>query len=116
MELWLVDLQAAAPALEALERQIPRLSADDRTRAGRLHDSGERRQRLAAYIALRIVIERIGGVEVRQRAFLRSPGERPHLGEAAPTFSLSHSGGLALLGVALIIAIWDRLRRFPYCF
>ena len=61
MELWLVDLQAAAPALEALERQIPRLSADDRTRAGRLHDRGERRQRLAAYIALRIAIERIGG-------------------------------------------------------
>jgi 4'-phosphopantetheinyl transferase len=100
MELWLVDLQAGAPALEALERQVPRLSADDRTRAGRLHDSGERRQRLAAYIALRIAIERIGGAQMRQQAFMRFPGGRPHLGEAAPSFSLSHSGGWALLGVA----------------
>ena len=100
MELWLVDLQAAAPALEGLERQTPRLSADDRTRAGRLHDRAERRQRLAAYIALRIVIERMGGAQVRQLPFTRAAGGRPHLGEAAPSFSLSHSGGWALLGVS----------------
>ena len=72
MELWLVDLQAAAPALEGLERQTPRLSADDRTRAGRLHDRGERRQRLAAYIALRIVIERMGGAQVRRPRLCRN--------------------------------------------
>ena len=100
MELWLVDLEAAAPALEALERQVPRLSGDDRTRAERLHNKSERRQRLAAYTALRIVIERIGGARVRQQAFMRSAGGRPHLGDAAPSFSLSHSGGMALLGVA----------------
>jgi len=100
MELWLVDLQAAAPALEALERQVPRLSGDDRTRARRLRDRSERQQRLAAYIALRILIERIGGAQLRQQAFMRSTGGRPHLGEAAPTFSLSHCAGLALLGVA----------------
>jgi 4'-phosphopantetheinyl transferase len=100
MELWLVDLAVAAPALEALERQVSRLSADDRTRAARLRDESERRQRLAAYIALRIIIERIGGAQVRQRAFLRSASGRPHLGEAAPSFSLSHSGGWALVGVA----------------
>src|SRR5262252_2906748 len=100
MELWLVDLEAAAPALEALERQVPRLSGDDRTRAQRLHDTRERRQRLAAYTALRILIERIGGAQVRQQAFMRSAGGRPHLGDAAPSFSLAHSGGMALLGVA----------------
>ncbi|MBO0742609.1 MAG: 4'-phosphopantetheinyl transferase superfamily protein, partial [Hyphomicrobiaceae bacterium] len=100
MELWLVDLQAAAPALEALERQSPRLSADDRARAARLQAGSERRQRLAAYIALRIIIERIGGARMHQQAFIRSATGRPHLGAAAPSFSLSHSGGLALLGVA----------------
>src|SRR5262245_20124025 len=100
MELWLVNLEAAAPALEALERQIPRLSADDRARAARLREGSERRQRLAAYIALRIIIERIGGARMRQQAFIRSATGRPHLGAAAPSFSLSHSGELALLGVA----------------
>jgi 4'-phosphopantetheinyl transferase len=100
MELWLVDLEAAAPALEALERQVPRLSGEDRARAERLHDSSERRQRLAAYTALRIVIERVAGAQVRQQAFMRSADGRPHLGEAAPSFSLSHSGAMALLGVA----------------
>jgi 4'-phosphopantetheinyl transferase len=100
MELWLVDLPAAVPALEALERQVPRLSADDRTRAARLREERERRQRLAAYIALRIIIERIGGAHVRQQAFMRTASGRPHLGEAAPSFSLSHSGRWALLGIA----------------
>src|SRR5256885_5042262 len=61
MELWLVDLEAAAPALEALEREVPRLSADDRDRAGRLADAHERRNRLAAYTALRVLLERVGG-------------------------------------------------------
>ena len=100
MELWLVDLQAAAPALEALEREVPRLSADDRARAARLSEPGERRLRLAAYMALRVALERVGGVEVRRQPFARAPGGKPHLGKAAPGFSLSHTGGLALLGVA----------------
>jgi 4'-phosphopantetheinyl transferase len=100
MELWLVDLPRAAPALEALERQVALLSADDRTRAARLRDRCEQRHRLAAYIALRIIIERTGGAQVRRQPFIRSAGGRPHLGEAAPSFSLSHTDGLALLGVA----------------
>jgi 4'-phosphopantetheinyl transferase len=100
MELWLVDLEAAASALEALERQAPRLSADDRARAQRLQEPSERRLRLAAYMALRIVIERMGGEEVRGQPFARTPGGRPHLAAATPSFSLSHAGRLALLGVA----------------
>jgi len=100
MELWLVDLHRAGPALEALEREVPRLSADDRTRAARLSEPGERRHRLAAYMALRIALERMGGVVVRGEPFNRAEGGKPHLGKAAPSFSLSHTGGLALLGVA----------------
>jgi 4'-phosphopantetheinyl transferase len=99
-ELWLVDLQAAGPALEALEREVPRLSADDRDRAGRLGDSRERRYRLAAYMALRVVLERVGGAGVRGRRFERAAGGKPGLGAAGPGFSLSHTGGLALIGVA----------------
>ena len=105
MELWLVDLEAAAPALEALERDVPRLSADDRGRAGRLSDPRERGHRLAAYTALRAVLERMGGAGVRGQRFIRSSGGKPRLRAAGPTFSLSHTGSLALIGVARAHAI-----------
>jgi 4'-phosphopantetheinyl transferase len=105
MELWLVDLEAAAPALEALERDVPRLSADDRNRAGRLGDPRERQQRLGAYIALRIVLERVGGAEVRGRRFTRSARGKPRLPMGGPAFSLSHTETLALIGVAQSPAI-----------
>jgi 4'-phosphopantetheinyl transferase len=100
-ELWLVDLEAAAPALEALERDLPRLSGDDRARALRPNDARERRHRLAAYTGLRIVLERVEGAEVRGQRFVRGPGGKPGLPAGGATvFSLSHTDGLALIGVA----------------
>ena len=71
IELWLIDLEAAAPALEALERDVPRLSADDRARALRLDDAHERHHRLAAYMGLRVVLERVGGAGVRGQRLVR---------------------------------------------
>src|SRR5262249_58155826 len=62
MELWLVDLDAAAPALEALEREVPRLSADERARARRLKEPREQRRRLAAHPAPRLALARDGRV------------------------------------------------------
>jgi 4'-phosphopantetheinyl transferase len=105
MELWLVDLQAAALALETLERETPRLSRDDRRRAQRLGEPRERRQRLAAYVALRIAIERMGGEALRRQPFTRSEAGKPHLGAAAPSFSLAHTPRMALLGVAQLSQI-----------
>lgn len=99
-ELWFVDLEAAAPALEALEREVRRLSADDRDRAGRLSDPREQRHRLIAYVALRVVLERVGGPQMRGQRFVRSPGGKPRLRAADPAFSLSHTRSLALIGVA----------------
>jgi len=99
MELWLVDLETSALALEALERDVPRLSADDRDRASQLSETRERQRRLAAYTALRVVLERTVGPQMRGERFIRSPGGRPHL-RAGPSFSLSHTGSLALIGVA----------------
>jgi 4'-phosphopantetheinyl transferase len=100
IELWLVDLEQAAPSLEALERAAPRLSPDDRARARALADPRERRHRLAAYAALRVAIERIAGPQVRGVGFACSPGGKPRLpGEDQVGFSLSHSNGLALIGV-----------------
>jgi 4'-phosphopantetheinyl transferase len=110
-ELWLVDLEAAAPALEALERDLPRLSGDDRARALRPNDARERRHRLVAYMGLRVVLERVAGAEVRGQRFLRGPGGKPHLGAGGTAFSLSHTEGLALIGVARAGAIGVDLER-----
>jgi 4'-phosphopantetheinyl transferase len=99
VELWLVDLQAAAPALAALEREAPRLTTHDRARARRLATPAERRLRLAAYSALRILLERAGGPRVRGRRIVRTAGDRPRLAAAGLHFSLSHTGTFALIGV-----------------
>ena len=111
MELWLVDLEAAAPALEALERETPRLAPDDRARAGRTPDAHEQRQRLAAYSALRILLERFAGSAVRARKLLRGASGKPHLGPGAPAFSVAHVEGLALIGVVAKGAIGVDLER-----
>ena len=81
IELWLVDLEAAAPALEALEQATPRLSEDDCRRAGKLVDGAERRQRRAAYIALRVTLERAAGAHIRQRAYRRTAAGKPYLAD-----------------------------------
>ena len=98
-ELWLVDLERTAPALEALESVAPRLSAEDRARAHRIGDLRERRHRLAAYMALRVVLERIAGRPVRGATFVRPTGGKPHLSGEKVAFSLSHSERFALVGV-----------------
>jgi 4'-phosphopantetheinyl transferase len=105
MELWLVDLDAAAPALEALERDVPRLSTDDRERARRLSDPTEQRFRLTTYLALRVVLERSAGSAVRGQRFARSARGKPRLDGDGPAFSFSHTQRLALIAVAGLPAI-----------
>jgi 4'-phosphopantetheinyl transferase len=100
IELWLVDLEAAQPSLAALEGETPRLSPDDIQRAGRLQDAGEQRHRLAAYTAVRVALERLGGPAVRQLAYSREGEGKPTLAGVAPAFSLSHTGSAALIGVS----------------
>jgi 4'-phosphopantetheinyl transferase len=110
-ELWLVDLNQAAPALEALEHATPRLGPDDRARALRAADVHEQRQRLAAYMALRILLERACGPAIRGRKLLRGPSGKPHLGPDAPAFSLAHIDGLALIAMAPAGAVGVDLER-----
>ena len=94
IELWLVDLDAAAPALEALERDLPRLSGDDRARALRPNDAHERRQPPG----------RLHGAACRSWSAWRAPrcagkgscaapAASLAWAPAAPTFSLSHTAG-----------------------
>jgi phosphopantetheinyl transferase len=105
IELWLVDLARCAPALDDLERHTLRLADDDRERAGAIRDSTVRRERMAAYIALRVVLERVAGAGVRRLPFVRAEGRAPRLAEGAARFSLSHTEGFALIGVTATLPI-----------
>jgi 4'-phosphopantetheinyl transferase len=105
VELWLVDLDACAPALAEIETAAPRLSDDDRQRAGALADSREASRRRTAHIALRLAIERLSGPAVRGQPFTREASGRPILPASGIAFSLAHTGNLALIGVTRLSTI-----------
>ena len=94
-----MHLDASATALAALERIQPRLGAGDRARACSHNDPRERRRRLAAYMALRVVLERVAGRAARGRTLVRRHGAKPQLPGGRIDFSLAHAGSLALIGV-----------------
>ncbi|HWB43962.1 MAG TPA: hypothetical protein VG900_00835 [Hyphomicrobiaceae bacterium] len=98
-ELWLVDLDLAAPVLRELESDLKLLGPADIARAQRLNDPRERRRRIAAYTALRIVLDRVLGSGIRGRDFVRTPSGKPRWERTQVDFSLAHSGGLALIGL-----------------
>jgi phosphopantetheinyl transferase len=111
IELWLVDLSQCAPALEALERDTPRLAHDDRDRAQAIADPRERSHRFAAYAALRVLLERCAGSAVRGQRFVRVGGLKPRLGDAGVEFNLSHAEGLALIGVSRALPLGVDLEK-----
>lgn len=101
LEIWLVDLAAAEPALEAVEARSPRLSAEDHERIARLTAIAARRERRLSTIALRIAIARAAGDgRFDRQPFARNELGKPQLEGAALAFNASHAGGFALLAVA----------------
>jgi 4'-phosphopantetheinyl transferase len=99
IELWLIDLDLAAPALRELQGDLKLLGAGDISRAQRLKDPLERRRRLATYTALRALIEPLAGAHIRGQDFIRAAGGKPRCAGTRLDFSLSHSGGMALIGL-----------------
>lgn len=99
-ELWLVDLDAAASALEAIEAATPRLSKDVAQRLAEMADEAGRRERRLAHIALRILLESRLGPDIRHAPFVRSAAGKPSLDGADLAFSLAHTTGLALFAVS----------------
>jgi 4'-phosphopantetheinyl transferase len=99
-QVWLVDLDTTAPALEACETSSPRLSAADHVRIAQVADPGNRRLRRAATLALRLVLERAFGIGLRAVDLPRDAFGRPMLPAATGPgdFSLSHAGRFALIG------------------
>jgi 4'-phosphopantetheinyl transferase len=101
-----VDLTASVALLEAAEREVPRLSADDVVRVEKLaHDPGRQRLWRASRIATRIVIERAAGRAYRNIDFAIARNGRPYLGEGPPYFNVSHSGNAALIAVSNAVPI-----------
>ncbi|HYD16170.1 MAG TPA: hypothetical protein VEA77_07200 [Hyphomicrobium sp.] len=99
-ELWLVDLEQAAAAIEALEATTPRLSDDLILRLAAMSDEPSRRERRLAHIALRIALERKLGPSVRRIPFASTPSGKPSLADSKMDFSLAHTKGLALIAIS----------------
>lgn len=96
-----VDLVAACPLLDAVERSVPRLSAADISRIESLaHDPVECHHWRRVRIATRIVLERQAGPAIRRRDFIIERTGRPVLGDGFPYFNVSHSGNAALIAVS----------------
>ncbi|SEL65993.1 4'-phosphopantetheinyl transferase family protein [Streptacidiphilus jiangxiensis] len=107
VELWLVDARVPQPALD-----LELLDAAERERAARFLHESDRVMYEVAHAALRTVLAARTGLPAAGLRFEREPcpccGElhgRPRLAAGAvptplPAFSLSHGGGLVLIGVA----------------
>jgi 4'-phosphopantetheinyl transferase len=98
-ELWLVDLDKAAAALDVIEAATPRLSDDTRRRLGEMGDEAARRERRLSHIALRILLERRLGPDIRRTPFVRGASGKPSLEGRDICFSLAHTKGLALIAL-----------------
>lgn len=94
IDLWLVDLDRLAPALEAAELRLALLPvATATTRVV----SGERR---TAAIALRLALARRIGSAPARRPFAIAAAGKPSLPGSGVAFSLAHTGGAALIALS----------------
>jgi 4'-phosphopantetheinyl transferase len=110
-ELWLVDLVHAAGALEAAERETPRLTGSDRARIEQIGDAVVRRERLAAQVALRLLLGRFAGARADGLEIARDRGGKPRVMNRALDFSLAHTQGHALVGITEARCIGVDLER-----
>lgn len=111
IEIFFVDLIRMAGALEAEEARQPRLSVADVERAQAMKDENAGRIWRASRIATRIALERVAGRGLRQVPFEIEPGGRPVVPGGGAYFSISHTGGVALIAVSKEIAVGIDLER-----
>jgi 4'-phosphopantetheinyl transferase len=102
LAVWHVDVARVAPALGEIERRCPRLSHDEEARATAVADPREAEAWRTARIALRLLLETVVGADMRRIPFAAGPAGKPQLVKqpGALDFSLSHSGGHVLIGIA----------------
>jgi 4'-phosphopantetheinyl transferase len=95
VRLWRVDL-GQAPG----EAAVATLSNAERARAARFVFERDRRRYLAAHVALRSLLAEATGIAASDLVFGEGPFGKPHLPNVpAPSFNLSHSGDVALIGI-----------------
>lgn len=98
VEVWLIDLANAGPALAALEQRVRRLSDDELARASTLPNGEDWR---LFRIALRVLLERKAGTRVRGVPYQVGGRGKPRLPwPAGVEFSLSHYGRHGLIATA----------------
>ena len=100
IELWLVDLASTAPALEKLEAATPRLADADERKIAASIGADARRERRAAHIALRLLVERAFGMAWRRVPFDLAGTGKPVLAGAPGSFNLAHVDRFALIGLS----------------
>jgi len=115
--LVMVNLASAAPSLLALEQRRPRLSRDEQARIARIGSDEQRQARLAAHVALRLLLERYAGVnKVRGLGYQFGARGRPHLPGSGLEFSISYGKAEALIALAMAGPIGvdlEAMRRLP---
>ena len=100
VELWFVDLNSCAEALNAVETATPRLAKNELKKIAGSASSAAAAERRAAYIALRILIERFWGPAWRTVAYTLTGSGKPMLTGLGGSFSLAHVDRFALIGLA----------------
>lgn len=98
-ELWLVDLDKAGAALDAVEVATPRLSDECARRFDAINDEHARHNRRRTHIALRVLLERRLGTTIRRQPFVVSDTGKPSLAGREVSFSIAHIPGLALIAI-----------------
>lgn len=94
VDLWRIDLRQ-------LDASRDRLGTKDQARIDRLIHATARRQKSASTQALQAILRRYLGLEQGHALPLSyGPNGKPSLPSSAVEFNLTHSGSLALLGVA----------------
>jgi len=112
VEVWSIDLRQAGPALLSIANAESLLAPEDENKVSGMADREAAAERLAATVAIRILIEGLAGPDYRAVGFETGRHGKPHLPGCWCQFSLSHvSGfGLAALSEAPVGIDVERLR------
>jgi medium-chain acyl-[acyl-carrier-protein] hydrolase len=112
VHLWLIDFDDNVEKLSGLERW---LAGDERERADRFHFKVDRQRFIVGRIALRSLLGRYLGHEPASVRLCYDSWGKPGLIESQSNidlrFNLAHSGGIALMGLALGRAIGVDIER-----
>jgi 4'-phosphopantetheinyl transferase len=100
VEVWSVDLERAVAGPLSADYAARLLSDEDREKAVGLVNARDASQRLAATLALRLLLEGVIGPQYRKAPFTRGPAGKPALAGAPCHFSLSHIPGRALIAIS----------------